>query len=192
MGWVDDANFIENADRTLYVRRADTGAVVRAVPVEDGVAYGPFHQMPPGSNEPYIVQYRGGIYTATRNFRAGRTIWAPSAPQRDSLAEFYPRVMCPGVDVDVAGEWVAWAMTMTSKVAQPSSCTSLDTANAALMVPKWYMHAPDSMSASTTISNGIIYEGAWDGTMYAIDVWCEDEQGTKLVDGDAKVDVARD
>jgi 3-hydroxybutyryl-CoA dehydratase len=29
-------------------------------------------------------------------------------------------------------------------------------------------------------------------TMYAIDVWCEDEQGTKLVDGDAKVDVARD
>ena len=28
-------------------------------------------------------------------------------------------------------------------------------------------------------------------TLYTIDVWCEDEQGTKLVDGDAKVDVAR-
>ena len=27
-------------------------------------------------------------------------------------------------------------------------------------------------------------------TLYAIDVWCEDEQGTKLVDGDAKVEVA--
>jgi 3-hydroxybutyryl-CoA dehydratase len=28
-------------------------------------------------------------------------------------------------------------------------------------------------------------------TLYAIDVWCEDEHGTKLVDGDAKVEVAR-
>ncbi len=28
-------------------------------------------------------------------------------------------------------------------------------------------------------------------TVYTIDVWCEDEQGTKLVDGDAKVEVAR-
>ena len=28
-------------------------------------------------------------------------------------------------------------------------------------------------------------------TLYSIDVWCEDEQGKKLVDGDARVDVAR-
>jgi hypothetical protein len=26
-------------------------------------------------------------------------------------------------------------------------------------------------------------------TLYAVDVWCEDERGTKLVDGDAKVEV---
>lgn len=29
-------------------------------------------------------------------------------------------------------------------------------------------------------------------TRYAVDVWCEDEQGTKLVDGDARIDVARE
>jgi len=28
-------------------------------------------------------------------------------------------------------------------------------------------------------------------TSYTIDVWCEDERGTKLVDGDAKVEVSR-
>jgi acyl dehydratase len=28
-------------------------------------------------------------------------------------------------------------------------------------------------------------------TLYTIDVWCEDRHGTKLVDGDAKVEVAR-
>ncbi len=27
-------------------------------------------------------------------------------------------------------------------------------------------------------------------TLYTVDVWCEDEHGTKLVDGDAKVEVA--
>jgi 3-hydroxybutyryl-CoA dehydratase len=27
-------------------------------------------------------------------------------------------------------------------------------------------------------------------TLYSIDVWCEDQSGTKLVDGDAKVEVA--
>jgi acyl dehydratase len=29
------------------------------------------------------------------------------------------------------------------------------------------------------------------GTLYTIDVWCEDQHGVKLVDGDAKVEVAR-
>jgi acyl dehydratase len=28
-------------------------------------------------------------------------------------------------------------------------------------------------------------------TLYTIDVWCEDEQGTKLVDGGARIEVAR-
>ena len=29
------------------------------------------------------------------------------------------------------------------------------------------------------------------GTLYVLDVWCEDAEGRKLVDGDAKVEVAR-
>jgi outer membrane protein assembly factor BamB len=66
-------------------------------------------------------------------------------------------------------DWPRYGHDISMSFSQPSSCTSLNTANAALMVPKWYMHAPDSMSASTTVADGIIYEGNWDGTMYAID-----------------------
>lgn len=33
-------------------------------------------------------------------------------------------------------------------------------------------------------------KGEKGGTLYALDVWCEDQNGTKLVDGDAKVEVA--
>jgi prepilin-type N-terminal cleavage/methylation domain-containing protein len=109
-GWVDDANFIEAADSRIYVRRADTGAVVRSVAVEPGVARGPFRLMPAGASEPYIVGY-GGVYTATKNFRIARTIWAPSRPEPgDSLDSFWMVNPCSEVDVDAAGEWVAWTM----------------------------------------------------------------------------------
>lgn len=32
-------------------------------------------------------------------------------------------------------------------------------------------------------------KGETGGTLYSLDVWCEDQNGTKLVDGDAKVEV---
>jgi hypothetical protein len=34
-------------------------------------------------------------------------------------------------------------------------------------------------------------DGTDNGKIYAMDVWCEDENGVKLVDGDAKVEVRR-
>jgi 3-hydroxybutyryl-CoA dehydratase len=46
------------------------------------------------------------------------------------------------------------------------------------------LHVRGRIREATTQPNG--------NTLYTIDIWCEDHQGTKLVDGDAKVDVARD
>ncbi|TMK84283.1 MAG: hypothetical protein E6G46_01130 [Actinobacteria bacterium] len=66
-------------------------------------------------------------------------------------------------------DWPRYGRTNSLSFSQPSSCTTLNTANAALMIPKWYLHAPESMSASTTVSDGIIYEGDWGGVFYAID-----------------------
>jgi outer membrane protein assembly factor BamB len=66
-------------------------------------------------------------------------------------------------------DWTRYGHDISMSFSQSSSCTSLNTANAALMLPKWYMHAPESMSASTTISDGIVYEGDWGGIFYAID-----------------------
>ena len=34
-----------------------------------------------------------------------------------------------------------------------------------------------------------VAKGGKGGTQYTLDVWCEDQKGTKLVDGDAKVEV---
>lgn len=45
------------------------------------------------------------------------------------------------------------------------------------------LHVKGRIKEATRQQNG--------NTLYTIDVWCEDQQGTKLVDGDAKVEVAR-
>lgn len=45
------------------------------------------------------------------------------------------------------------------------------------------LHVRGRIKEATTQPNG--------NTRYAIDVWCEDQHGTKLVDGDAKVEVGR-
>ena len=46
------------------------------------------------------------------------------------------------------------------------------------------LHVKGRIRAAAAQPNG--------NTLYMIDVWCEDQDGTKLVDGDAKVEVARD
>lgn len=45
------------------------------------------------------------------------------------------------------------------------------------------LHVKGRIREATAQPNG--------NTLYTIDVWCEDRNGTKLVDGDAKVEVAR-
>jgi len=72
-------------------------------------------------------------------------------------------------DAAASCDWTRYGRTNTQTFSQTSSCTSLNTANAALMIPKWYMHAPESMSASTTVSDGIVYAGDWGGNFYAVD-----------------------
>ena len=87
-----------------------------------------------------------------------------------ALAFFPARAAKPAhPSVQASCDWPRYGRNDTQTFSQTSSCTSLNTANAALMIPKWYMHAPESMSASTTVSDGIVYEGDWGGTFYAID-----------------------
>ena len=63
--------------------------------------------------------------------------------------------------------WTRYGRDNSQSFAQPSNCTKLSPATAARMTPKWYHHAKDSMSASATVVNGVVYEGMWDGTMQA-------------------------
>jgi outer membrane protein assembly factor BamB len=43
-------------------------------------------------------------------------------------------------------------------------------ANVGSLVPRWYVHANDVVTASPSIVGGVVYVGAWDGTFYALDL----------------------
>ena len=88
-------------------------------------------------------------------------------------------------------DWPRYGRTNALNFSQTSSCTRLNTANAALMVPKWYLHAPDSMSASTTVYDGVLYVGTWDGTMYAVDAASGTTLWTFKVDDDHTIAFGR-
>src|SRR5947208_12895136 len=78
-------------------------------------------------------------------------------------------VLLPARAAAPSCDWTRYGRDNSQGFSQSSRCTSLNTANAVLMAPKWYFHAPDSMSASTTVSDGVIYEGNCDGAVNASD-----------------------
>lgn len=49
-----------------------------------------------------------------------------------------------------------------------AGCTTIDSANAASLVPKWFFRANDSVTASPAVDASSVYVGAWDGTFYAL------------------------
>jgi len=65
--------------------------------------------------------------------------------------------------------WPKYGHDQALSFSQTPACSKMSRVNAALMAPKWYFHGKDSMSASTTVVDGVLYIGAWDGTMHALD-----------------------
>ncbi len=97
-GWVDDYTFIETGYRTLYVRNASTGALLKTIPIAQDVGYGPFYNLPLDAPAPFItIDYKSGVgvgvYLVTKNFRLGKAIWVGSPPP---LSDYR-------LDVDPAG-----------------------------------------------------------------------------------------
>jgi outer membrane protein assembly factor BamB len=51
----------------------------------------------------------------------------------------------------------------------PHGCSSIDSGNVSTLLPKWFFHTKDSVTASPTVVDGTVYVGSWDGTFYALD-----------------------
>jgi polyvinyl alcohol dehydrogenase (cytochrome) len=68
-----------------------------------------------------------------------------------------------------ACDWATFGHDASHTVEAKRPCTDLTGANAATLVPTWFFHTNDSVTASPAVDGDTVYVGAWDGTFYALD-----------------------
>lgn len=67
-------------------------------------------------------------------------------------------------------DWPGFGRGPTHAFAVPAGCSTVTPASVATLVPAWFLHTTDSVTASPAVVAGTAYVGSWDGTFYAIDV----------------------
>ena len=72
-------------------------------------------------------------------------------------------------------QWWKYGRELGLSFAQPDHCVDLSPTNATTLLPKWVMPAPDSVTASPSVVDGVVYVGDWQGTFYALPT---DPEGT--------------
>lgn len=68
-----------------------------------------------------------------------------------------------------SADWPMYGHDLRHTFAAPAGCSRITTGNVATLLPAWFFHTKDSMTASPAVSHGIVYDGSWDGTFYAVD-----------------------
>src|SRR5687768_2065682 len=74
---------------------------------------------------------------------------------------------------------------------QSADCSAIDRTNVATLRPAWAVPTRDNVTASPSVSNGIVYVGAWDGTFYALDAETGEELWTFAIDDTNRVAFGR-
>lgn len=68
-----------------------------------------------------------------------------------------------------SADWPMYGHDLRHSFAVPAGCSAISRSNVATLVPAWYFHTKDSVTASPAVSHGMLYVGAWDGRFYALD-----------------------
>jgi outer membrane protein assembly factor BamB len=68
-----------------------------------------------------------------------------------------------------SADWPMYGHDLTHTFSVPAGCSAITKSNVATLLPSWYFHTKDSVTASPAVSHGILYVGTWDGTFYALD-----------------------
>jgi polyvinyl alcohol dehydrogenase (cytochrome) len=113
---------------------------------------------------------RWGWWTAAAVLAVARSALLPSASPADPLSTAAP----PPPPADAACDWPMYGQNLsrTFATACPSAVT---TATVGRLVPAWTFRPPPdtgdqaTVTASPVIADGVVYVGAWNGVMYALD-----------------------
>jgi outer membrane protein assembly factor BamB len=64
--------------------------------------------------------------------------------------------------------WRQYGATSEHTFATARGCSPITVSNVATLVPKWFFHTPDSVSASAAVVGNSVYVGDWAGHFYSI------------------------
>jgi polyvinyl alcohol dehydrogenase (cytochrome) len=87
--------------------------------------------------------------------------------------------------------WPMYGHDLAHSFSQDPGCAAITLDNVATLVPKWFVPTPDSVTASPTVVDDIVYVGDWAGNFYARDAETGEEKWTFVVDDDHKVAFGR-
>lgn len=65
--------------------------------------------------------------------------------------------------------WPMFGHDPARSFAQPAACTRISPTSVPTLLPAWAVLTADNVSASPTVTDGIVYAGSWAGTFYAVD-----------------------
>jgi outer membrane protein assembly factor BamB len=67
-----------------------------------------------------------------------------------------------------ACDWAEYGHDPGLSFSVPTGCSGITATNVATLIPKWFFHATDSVTASPAVVGSTLYVGGWDGKFYAL------------------------
>ncbi|HWC33315.1 MAG TPA: PQQ-binding-like beta-propeller repeat protein [Mycobacteriales bacterium] len=105
---------------------------------------------------------RLGVWAATIGVLAAGSVAAAGVAPAARPGTFHVTAACRSTD------WRQYGYNTDHSFAVPSGCSSISAANVATMLPKWFFHTKDSVTASPAVVGNSVYVGAWDGKFYSL------------------------
>jgi polyvinyl alcohol dehydrogenase (cytochrome) len=68
-----------------------------------------------------------------------------------------------------SADWPMYGRDLAHTFNVPAGCSPITPTTVQRLVPAWFVHTKDSVTASPAVVGGVVYVGTWDGTFYAVD-----------------------
>ncbi len=112
---------------------------------------------------------RGGVWSATLAVVAAGSV-AAAGVSPGARPHAFHLSGCTSTD------WPQYGHDSDHSFSSATGCSPISSANVATMVPKWFFHTQDSVTASPAVVGNSVYVGAWNGKFYSINATTGQQQ----------------
>jgi polyvinyl alcohol dehydrogenase (cytochrome) len=104
------------------------------------------------------------LWAATAALTVTGSVAAFGVDAGQTRAELSPHISSSCATTD----WRQYGYGPDHSFAVPAGCSPISSKNVATLVPKWFFHTKDSVTASPAVVGNNVYVGDWDGKFYSL------------------------